>query len=527
MKLNRKALVLAAALAAVGSFAFAQGSSESAGSKTTQAAGPVHVTLWYPATQTEVGPLPNDWAGYQIIKDKFNIELEAQTLPSGTQDQDVKIQAAAAADDLPDMFTAGREVWLRLANNGMLADVTDLYARMPNRTQLMFDEGAKKYTTLNGRNYGFATPAAVSRNEGLVIRKDWLDKLGLEVPKTTDDLLKVLHAFTYDDPDGNGKKDTYGYGAFVETNNYEAYPGRRLEPLMGAFGVEGTWNMTKANFGLQINKPEFYDFMVFMKQIIDDGVIDPNWMAYKKDDFRGAWKQGKFGCFREQNSALHSENNYAPFDANFPNGDIIVIDPVTGPSGKASVGPAVRNMRVWCISAKAAEQGKAEKIADLFEWMSYGEGYMLCGFGREGVEYTLDANGNPQSVPGDKGYNGPVGQTYIQLRNMAFNYTSDMELSSRYPSYTTKVSGKHMSSLETLHNMQGRKWTDAVGMESMPVPSTDLKTFYEQGLAEFFSGKRELTKDNWNAFVKQFNDMGGKAWEEEGRKYAEANGLLK
>ena len=183
-------------------------------------------------------------------------------------------------------------------------------------------------------------------------------------------------------------------------------------------------------------------------------------------------------------------------------------------------------MRVWCISAKAAEQGKAEKIADLFEWMSYGEGYMLCGFGREGVEYTLDANGNPQSVPGDKGYNGPVGQTYIQLRNMAFNYTSDMELSSRYPSYTTKVSGKHMSSLETLHNMQGRKWTDAVGMESMPVPSTDLKTFYEQGLAEFFSGKRELTKDNWNAFVKQFNDMGGKAWEEEGRKYAEANNYL-
>ena len=518
-------LLMAAALASVG----AMGSNEQVAGKKDGGQGLTHITMWYSPTAAEVGPLPNDWVGYQKLKDELGIDLEADSLPAGANDQSSKLLAAAAADDLPDFFTVtDRDTWTNLVDRGMLAELSGTYGKMPNRTSLMFDDAAIKYTTYSdGKNYGWATPASITPNEGLVIRKDWLDKLGLEVPKTTDDLLKVLHAFTYDDPDGNGKKDTYGYGAFVETNNYEAYPGRRLEPLMGAFGVEGTWNMTKANFGLQINKPEFYDFMVFMKQIIDDGVIDPNWMAYKQDDFRGAWKQGKFGCFREQNSALHSENNYAPFDANFPNGDIIVIDPVTGPSGKASVGPAVRNMRVWCISAKAAEQGKAEKIADLFEWMSYGEGYMLCGFGREGVEYTLDANGNPQSVPGDKGYNGPVGQTYIQLRNMAFNYTSDMELSSRYPSYTTKVSGKHMSSLETLHNMQGRKWTDAVGMESMPVPSTDLKTFYEQGLAEFFSGKRELTKDNWNAFVKQFNDMGGKAWEEEGRKYAEANGLLK
>ena len=525
MKHMKRTIALAIACAVASQFVFAQGQQEA--TTKADANAPVHITLWYPATQTEVGPLPNDWVGYQIVKDKFNIDLEAQTLPSGTQDQDVKIQAAAAADDLPDMFTAGREVWLRLANNGMLADVTDLYAKMPNRTEKMFDAGAKAYTTINGRSYGFATPAAVSRNEGLVIRKDWLDKLGLEVPKTTEDLFNVLHAFTYDDPDGNGKNDTYGYGAFLEVNNYESYPGRRFEPLMGAFGVEGCWNLTKDNFGLQINKPEFYDFMVFMKRLIDDGSIDPNFMAYKKDDFRGAWKQGKFGCFREQNSALHSENNYSPFDANFPNGDLVVIDPPVGPSGKQSVGPAVRNMRVWCISAKAQEQGKAEKIADLFEWMSYGEGYMLCGFGREGVEYTLDAEGNPQSVPGDAGYNGPVGQTYIQLRNMAFNYKDNQELASRYPSYTTKVSHKHMSALETLHKMQARPWTEATGMESMPVPSTDLKTFYEQGIAEFLAGKKELTKENWDAFVKQFDDMGGKAWEEEGRKYAEANNYLK
>ena len=46
----------------------------------------------------------------------------------------------------------------------------------------------------------------------------------------------------------------------------------------------------------------------------------------------------------QNGGALHGENNYAPFDKNFPDGDWIVIDPPTGPSGHSSVGPSVRNM---------------------------------------------------------------------------------------------------------------------------------------------------------------------------------------
>ena len=43
-----------------------------------------------------------------------------------------------------------------------------------------------------------------------MIRKDWLAKLGLKEPQTVDDLYTIAKAFTEQDPDGNGKKDTYG-----------------------------------------------------------------------------------------------------------------------------------------------------------------------------------------------------------------------------------------------------------------------------------------------------------------------------
>ena len=45
-----------------------------------------------------------------------------------------------------------------------------------------------------------------------IVRKDWLDKVGMSMPKTTDDLYQLAKAFTTKDPNGDGKKDTYlGY----------------------------------------------------------------------------------------------------------------------------------------------------------------------------------------------------------------------------------------------------------------------------------------------------------------------------
>ena len=51
----------------------------------------------------------------------------------------------------------------------------------------------------------------------LFIRTHWLDKLGLSVPKTWDEIKKVAHAFTFDDPDGNGKNNTYGFTMRLST----------------------------------------------------------------------------------------------------------------------------------------------------------------------------------------------------------------------------------------------------------------------------------------------------------------------
>ncbi|MCL2834157.1 MAG: extracellular solute-binding protein [Treponema sp.] len=490
----------------------------SGGQAQTQApAGPVSIELWYGLSMTESPPPPADWNVLQLIKDKLNIDLKISALPSSDNDQATRIQAAAAANALPDLFQIGRGPWLNLVKTGLLGAVDDLYPLMPVRTKDMHNADARAFTTYNGKNYGFAAVSTIEKNEGIVIRKDWLTKLGLSVPVTTEDLFNVMKAFTNNDPDGNGRADTYGYGAFIEnTVPYEYGLGRRLDPIMGAFGVAGAWNFDSKKAGLVVRDPAFFDALTYVKRMVDEKVIDPNWLSYTKDDFRAAWKQGRFGIMREQFAALCSQSNYAPFDQNFPNGEWMVIDPPKGPSGQSAVGVFPTPYRVYSVSTKAIQAGKGPSVAKLLEWMST-DGYYLLGWGQQGVNFVLGPDGAPTSagIPDpSKGWDKPDVVSITQLRNMVF-YNSDIELIARYPSFKT-AAGRTMNMLDVLAQMQGKAWTPNNGSTLMPAASADLERFYNQGVVEFVTGQRPLTQANWTAWVADFDKVGGLAWQTDG-----------
>jgi len=161
--------------------------------------------------------------------------------------------------------------------------------------------------------------------------------------------------------------------------------------------------------------------------------------------------------------------------------------------------------------------------------MSSDEGYYLLGWGEEGVNFVFDANGVPtvEGLPDpSKGFIQPSMQPYTQLRNMVF-YNSETELIARYPTYTAPTSGKKMSALTVLRDMQSRPWTPNVGGDALPAPNADLKRFYEQGVVEFLTGKRQLTRNNWNAWVSEFDKLGGLEWEKKGIEAAEAGGYIR
>lgn len=502
---------------------FATGASDSGSSS-----GLVTIELWYGLSVTEASSPPADWIVLQKIRDELGIDLKLTALPSNENDARTKLLAAGASNSLPDLFQVDRQGWLSLINQRLIAPVDNLYTMMPQRSRQMYDAEARAYSTINGVSYGFANTSTIPRNEGLVIRKDWLDKLGLAIPRTSEELFTVMKAFTERDPDGNGRADTYGFGAFLETTMpYEAGLGRRFDPIMGAFGVAGIWNLDSRNPGFAINNPAYFDALTYVKRMIDERVIDPAWETLSKDDFRAAWKQGRFGIMREQMAALLALANYAPFDQNFPNGEWIVIDPPTGPQGLSSVGVFPKPYRMYAVSQRAVNAGKGAKIAELLEWMST-KGYHEIGWGVEGVNFKFGPDGAPttEGISQNLRFDSPYIVNITQLRNMVF-YNSDIEILARYPTYTTAVSRKVINIQSVLAQMMAKPWTRNDGANLLPMPNADVQRFYEQGILEFVKGTRQLTRANWDAWVAEFkNSRGGGAWETAAINYARQEGYL-
>jgi multiple sugar transport system substrate-binding protein len=120
-------------------------------------------------------------------------------------DFETKLQQAAAQKQLPDIVINDTAQRGTLVKQGIVREI--------NRADI---DGQDKLTpaawnaAINADGKVYAIPFS-AQSFALFIRKDWREKLGLAQPKSWDDLRTLGKAFTQNDPDGNGKADTYGF----------------------------------------------------------------------------------------------------------------------------------------------------------------------------------------------------------------------------------------------------------------------------------------------------------------------------
>ena len=117
-----------------------------------------------------------------------------------------------AGGDYPDVMIMPASMFAQYANTGLLWDMTEAYDNAEFQSRIEkpeINENLKR----DGRLYGFSP--AYGNGCVTYVKKAWLDAVGLKASdiKTYDDYYNMLLAFTNDDPDGNGKKDTYGTDA--------------------------------------------------------------------------------------------------------------------------------------------------------------------------------------------------------------------------------------------------------------------------------------------------------------------------
>lgn len=188
----------------------------------------------------------------EVLLRDYNINVKI-TLEADAAQFDEKVNVAITSGNIPDLMMVNTQQMDTLIKADMVADLTEVLEQYlaPGPSKYLTEgTGAEALQSVTYDGKVRFIPANVTSliNNAfpLFIRKDWLDNLGLPVPKTIEDFKNVAIAFAKDDPDQNGKDDTYGLAISGQSNLLHDWGG--LYGFFPGYGVQPcTW----------------YDYMIF------------------------------------------------------------------------------------------------------------------------------------------------------------------------------------------------------------------------------------------------------------------------
>ncbi len=216
--------------------------------------------------------------------------------PGGAGEQ--KLNVSIASGDLPDIIPVGAKQLKQLVDAGLAEDLSGLLEKYgsPQLKKFMNDNGglALKTATFDGKLLALPDPAASIDVAALIwVRKDWLDKLGLPEPKTMADVLSIADAFTNKDPDGNGKKDTFGLGLTKDLY------GTGLYDLIGFFEgyhAYNTWIQDESGKLVHgATQPNMKTALGKLQEMFKAGQIDPEFGVKDNTKVNESVVSGKIG----------------------------------------------------------------------------------------------------------------------------------------------------------------------------------------------------------------------------------------
>ena len=325
-----------------------------------------------------------------------NVDLQITWAPQA--DYETKFATVMAGTDVPMVMviTSGittNAAYKDLCAGGVFWDLTDKIQERPIFRDELTTPNNLLASAVEGRNYLF--PASVSSARvGLLYRSDWVEKLGLQAPTTIETFKAMVKAFTEDDPDGNGVKDTIGFAYCDNADKELTYAG--FNTLACVCGAPNYWGLdAEGKVMPYFTFKEYMDTLDLFKWMYDNGYMNADFAV--NTDKHGPLTQGVSGSMiTTATNARFPGGKYDSLVNNVDKNAVVTpqqilykADGTPVLNSTLSVG-GVGGILIPKLAVK--DEATLDKILDFIENMN-DEGGILTAVGVENTHYTKQADG--------------------------------------------------------------------------------------------------------------------------------------
>lgn len=471
------------------------------------------ITLRYftlpPANFKEVFSTWADLPSLKQMEEKSHVHIE--WIEPSFEAFSTQFNLLVASGDMPDLFNTGTNAYAggrkKAVEDGVFMDLTELiYEYAPNYAKLLEDPDVFRYIADDDGSissfqeiYDEQTPTF-----GNLIRKDWLDALGLEIPKTYDDYTNVLKAF----------KQAYSPSApYLMPKVCQSGT-----TLAAGFGTPGYWaseEKSGSHFYVEdgvihsaLIEDGYRQYLELMHQWYEDGLISVDFITVS-DSFidstrTGLITSGETGIFY---SGVSFSSMYQDA-ATDPNFELVGV-----PDAVPQVGDQVHfllNNRVnydACLTIAATCEYPEVAVQWLDYWYS-DEGSNIYNFGIEGESWTPGPDGTPEltALVTENEWGVPANKA-ISAFSMNTNLTGKCQqkrLSMFFEDYQIETIDNWMS------NADSERLIPVLSMDEehnqlFSQYLADIETYAMECISQFIIG--DMPMSQWDQFVETLKDM--------------------
>ena len=340
-----------------------------------------------------VASLADNLPLWQEIEKRTNVKINWDVTAPAQYTEVMKLRVSAGGD-LPDVMLLPNGLNLgELGGEGMLIPLEDYIDKYGENIQKVYEEfpHVKALTSADGHIYSINT---VSENAYFmpycfIVRKDWLDRLGLQEPETIEEWETVLRAFRDEDADGDGDAGDeipFSVGGHAWYTTFWAYSwGLHL------FYSDGWYPDENGQMQYEFISDRAKEFYIWLNGIYEEGLLDPEFLTLgdetKLYEKVARNEVGAFSAYPSQIPLLEEA-----LGANgVQDAELVPLIPPKGPYGQMTEILGDMSVNGYVITNSCEHP---EIVVALINYLMSEEGTLLMNLGIEGETYVKNDDGS-------------------------------------------------------------------------------------------------------------------------------------